>query len=318
MRRRDFLRAGAAGAAFFSFSGATVFSPRAEAATLNYALTAQQASKSLPLNRQGQGTQAVTMWQFAGAALATGPGELGAGIIVGEGDTVTVTLTNALTRAINFVVPGVYENSPVCNPGSSQTYTFLAPPAGSYFFTDGLNGELGRAMGLAGPLVVKPVSNSNTLFPGAPVFAREYTLALHELDSRINTMVARGDTPDLSTYEPDYYFVNGLAYPATGTDSSTRLTLRVGEQVALRLINIGLHMNSMHFHGYHVNVMARNRALETAVVEKDTVLVRVGECVDLMLPVTQPGKYELHNHFLPATNGNGVYPLGAMLMMEAA
>lgn len=174
-------------------------------------------------------------------------------------------------------------------------------------------------MGLAAPLIVMPTDGSLRLTPSAPLFNSQYTLFLNEMDTRLNAAVAAGGagTTELANYEPDYYFVNGLSYPATTTDVDTAVALRVNQQTALRFVNGGLHINSMHFHGYHVNVTLRDQALETVVVEKDTVVVDVAECVDVMLPVTQPGKYELHNHYLPAVTGNGVYPNGAMIMMDA-
>lgn len=58
---------------------------------------------------------------------STGPGQLGSGMVVTEGDTVEVNLTNNLDRAINFVVQGVLGATPTVAPGETRTYTFSAP-----------------------------------------------------------------------------------------------------------------------------------------------------------------------------------------------
>jgi FtsP/CotA-like multicopper oxidase with cupredoxin domain len=315
MHRRDFLRAGLSGAAAFSFSGLVQWWPRpAHAATVSVALTAEAVTKTLVDNTAATPSSA-RMWQFSDGV--GGPGALASGLVVREGDTVNLTLTNNLAVSINFIVPGTAIASPVCAVGQTLAFSFTAPAAGSYYYSDGQNGLLARAMGLSGPLVVMPASG-NALYDGGPAFDRQYTLFLQEIDKRVNDAVAAGATPNLAEYEPNYFFVNGLSYPQTETDADTRVAMALDENIALRFINAGLILNPMHFHGYHVRVATRNRAPETAVIDKDTVLVRVGECVDVILPVNQTGIYQIHSHFLPAITANGVYANGAMIVMDAA
>ena len=112
----------------------------------------------------------------------------------------------------------------------------------------------------------------------------------------------------------------GLSYPDTATDTDTLVAMNQGEEVAIRFINSGLITYPMHFHGYHVRVATRDRVPETAVVDKDTVLVGVGECVDVILPVTQRGAYPLHTHYVPGVTANGVYvnPYGGGLIVMSA
>ena len=74
-------------------------------------------------------------------------------------------------------------------------------------------------------------------------------------------------------------------------------TFRVGDQVKLRLIN---EMDSDHPmpHPFHVHgagrflVLARDGNVEPNLVWKDTVLVRTGETVDILLDVTNPGRLD--------------------------
>lgn len=319
MRRRGFLKTGVAGAAAFSLSGLTALAGRAFAANVQVNFVAESASKALG------GTATSTIWRFRDTTTPTakGPGALSSGLRLVEGDTVTVNLTNSLNRPVGFVIPGitVSPTTPTA-AGATQAYTFTASAAGSYFFTDDATELIGRAMGLAGPIVVMPADGSPSLVAGGTPFDNQYTLFLNELDTRLNAAVAAGGNgaAELANYEPDYYFVNGLAYPATETDPDTLVNLVATtpiRQTAMRFINGGLHLNAMHFHGYHVNVAFRNRIPEPAIVEKDTVGISVAECVDVMLPVTQPGMYEVHNHFLPGVTGAGVYPNGALILLDA-
>jgi FtsP/CotA-like multicopper oxidase with cupredoxin domain len=316
MKSRDFLKVSVTGATTFALSGLTFMAPRrAEAAELNITLVAEAGFKTMIDGKE------IYVWQFNDPA-GSGPGELTSGLLVQEGDKVNVTLTNNLNRfsAVNFSIPGVLNNSPLVAQGNSYTYSFTAPAAGSYMYCDDFNGETSRAMGLSGPLVVMPADGSNSLYSNGPDFYRQYTLVLNELDDRLNEAVYNGQTYDMADYEPNYFFVNGLSYPETAKDDDTLVAMGLGEDVAIRFINTGLIISPQHFHGYHVNVASRDRLPETTVIEKDTVVVYAGECVDVILPVAQPGVYPLHTHFVPGVTDNGTYvnPYGgALIVMNA-
>ncbi|MEX1309509.1 MAG: multicopper oxidase domain-containing protein [Candidatus Sulfomarinibacteraceae bacterium] len=314
MDRREFIKQSTLTAAAFGMSGLTTLVPRdAQAAAVDVSFAAEGVVKSMI-----DGTSIFT-WQFRDLS-GFGPGGLSSGLVVMEGDAVDITVYNDLDRSINLEVPGVLEGTPVVAPGGSRIYSFTAPPAGSYFYHDAANGEIGRAMGLAGPLIVMPADGSNRLYAGGPVFDRQYTLVLHELDDRLNSAVSAGGTYDMTNYEPNYFFVNGLSYPNTAGDGDTLVAMNVGEQVALRFVNTGVITNPMHFHGYHVDVATRDRIPETTVIAKDTVLVKVGECVDVILSCNQPGAYPLHTHYVPGVTANGVYvnPYGGALIVMSA
>jgi FtsP/CotA-like multicopper oxidase with cupredoxin domain len=76
---------------------------------------------------------------------------------------------------------------------------------------------------------------------------------------------------------------------------------RVGDQVKVRLVN---ELDSDHPmpHPFHVHgagrflILARDGVVEPNLVWKDTVLVRTGETVDILLDVTNPGTWMAHCH----------------------
>ena len=76
---------------------------------------------------------------------------------------------------------------------------------------------------------------------------------------------------------------------------------RVGDQVKLRLVNEMDSDHPMH-HPFHIHgagrfvVLARDGVPEQNLVWKDTVLVRTGETVDILLDVTHPGRWMAHCH----------------------
>ena len=76
---------------------------------------------------------------------------------------------------------------------------------------------------------------------------------------------------------------------------------RVGDQVKIRLVNEMDSDHPMH-HPFHVHgagrflILSRDGTTESNLVWKDTVLVRRGETVDILLDVTNPGVWMAHCH----------------------
>ena len=113
-------------------------------------------------------------------------------------------------------------------------------------------------------------------------------------------------------WEDDMVEVNRMTTPAnmrwklvdreTGAENaSIDWRFRVGDRVKIRLVN---EMDSDHPmpHPFHVHgagrflILARNGVDEPNLVWKDTVLVRTGETVDILLDVTNPGTWMAHCH----------------------
>ncbi|MFL5973168.1 MAG: multicopper oxidase domain-containing protein [Gaiellaceae bacterium] len=113
-------------------------------------------------------------------------------------------------------------------------------------------------------------------------------------------------------WEDDMVEVNRMTTPAnmrwklvdreTGAENaSIDWRFRVGDRIKIRLVN---EMDSDHPmpHPFHVHgagrflILARNGVDEPNLVWKDTVLVRTGETVDILLDVTNPGTWMAHCH----------------------
>ncbi len=75
-----------------------------------------------------------------------------------------------------------------------------------------------------------------------------------------------------------------------------------GDYVKIRIINDihSLHpmQHPMHFHGNRFLVLAVNDVEETNHVWKDTFMVGAGDVVDILLEMSNPGKWMLHCHIL--------------------
>jgi FtsP/CotA-like multicopper oxidase with cupredoxin domain len=113
-------------------------------------------------------------------------------------------------------------------------------------------------------------------------------------------------------WEDDMVEVNRLTTPAnmrwklidrdTGAENAEiDWRFRVGDRVKIRLHNELAGDHPMH-HPFHIHgagrflVLSRDGAVEESLVWKDTVLVRTGETVDILLDVSNPGTWMAHCH----------------------
>ena len=113
-------------------------------------------------------------------------------------------------------------------------------------------------------------------------------------------------------WEDDMVDVNRMTTPAnmrwklidreTGAENAAiDWRFRVGDQVKIRLLNEMAGDHPMH-HPFHVHgagrflVLSRDDVPESNLVWKDTVLVRTGETVDILLDLTHAGRWMAHCH----------------------
>lgn len=113
-------------------------------------------------------------------------------------------------------------------------------------------------------------------------------------------------------WEDDMVEVNRMTTPATmrwklvdratgAEGAAIDWRFRVGDRVKLRLVNEMDSDHPMHhpFHGHGAGrflILGRDGAPEPNLVWKDTVLLRTGETVDVLLDVTEPGVWMAHCH----------------------
>jgi FtsP/CotA-like multicopper oxidase with cupredoxin domain len=92
-----------------------------------------------------------------------------------------------------------------------------------------------------------------------------------------------------------------LREPATGRENmQIDWSFRTGDLVRLRITNDVQSFHPMyhpiHVHGQRFLVLAHNDAPVTNQVWKDTVIVPVGGSVDLLVEMSNPGRWMLHCH----------------------
>jgi len=108
--------------------------------------------------------------------------------------------------------------------------------------------------------------------------------------------------PDINRASNSYNMVWKLVDRDTGTENENiDWEFQVGERIKIRLEN-GMDQDHPMHHPFHVHgagrflVLARDGRADDNLVWKDTVLVRSGETVDILLDVTNPGLWMAHCH----------------------
>lgn len=236
----------------------------------------------------------VPMWGYAvdnGRMQYPGPT-----LIVNEGDTVTVTLTNTLPVPVSIVFPGqegvaATASGPSANANcqgvltqevdnrvcTSVSYSFVATRPGTFMYHSGTQKDLQVDMGLVGALIVRPrgYSQSSPRAYGDPATAyqRETLMFLTDVDAELHQKVALGqfDQIDMSKRFATYWFINGRNAPDTVAEPfvpwlptqpyNALARMHPGEKMLMRVVNAGLDLHPFHHHGNHAKIFARDGVL---------------------------------------------------------
>jgi FtsP/CotA-like multicopper oxidase with cupredoxin domain len=228
-------------------------STRLAAATASYSLCAKAGTLSLP------GGVTEPIWGFAtkpagidctDPSVAAGlPGPV---LDVAAGTDVSVTVTNALAESISLEIPqlSINEGETEVAAGGSFTYTFTASRPGTFLYDSPANAGRQRGMGLFGALVVRPATAGQAYNDPTTAYTSEKVLVLSEIDPGLN---ADPDNYNLEQWQPQYWLINGKAYPDTA-----HLSAAAGSNLLLRYVNAGLDNNTMTMLGMHARLAARD------------------------------------------------------------
>lgn len=231
-------------------------------------------------------------------------------LIAKQNSRVKLIITNTLDFAIQPMVVGG-SIGPIIKPGNTRRMWVKIPKAGSYMLTEALLGPAAGPVGFGAMILSRGVRSRD------PLPDCEYVLLYQDIDDRWNFDVDAGLEPDISTYEPNFHTVNGLTFPDLAGDHDSRLVCQVGDNVALRLGNLGHVRQAIHFHGYHVNIKSINNVPNTMLPMKDTVELPGYGTTDILMPINQPGVYPVHPHSLTTVTANGLYPYGQIVLIDA-
>lgn len=289
-----------------------VFLVNAQAATRNYTLYITPGV----LLVNGSGGASMTAWGYSdvsGNLMVPGPG-----LSADEGDTVNVTVINNHTLSHNFVIQGITTDTTAIPAGQTRGYSFTASTAGTYLYSDTLNNNINREMGMYGVLTVAAAGGANQTWTGGPAFDFQRTWVVSEMDKpRWNEVAGAGGTVNTSVYKPNYFLINGRGGFDGMHATDTTIDGTVGQTALVRIVNAGQFSHSLHFHGNHFQVLTVNGVRQSPPYrELDVINIPPKGTADVLYYLNQPGEYPMHVHTAQMETANGVYLNGAVTMIN--
>lgn len=225
-------------------------------------------------------------------------------IVIEAGTNLELTVINTDSVLHSFAVKG--KTSPISiAPGDTAVITtsFLTADQ-AFVYYDPTDYPRMAALGLAGMIYVNTNASTPTFFWNLKEFKKDWA-SLHRQQQPVNW-------PD---YYPDYFTVNGRSNPQINNDPVARVTGSVGQTIHIVVANTGQSIHSLHFHGYHAEIIYSSAHPNHVGRSKDTFPVEsMGVLILEMIP-DKTGEYPVHDHNLVAVSAGGVYPNGMFLTM---
>lgn len=281
------------------------------AATRSYTLYV--TSGNLTVN--GAGGATLTAWSYTdvpGTPKIPGPV-----LNANEGDVVNITVVNNHSQSHNFLIQGVTTDTTAIAAGSSRVYSFTASTAGTYLYTDTLNNNINREMGMYGALVVGAADGSNKAWSNGPAYSFQRTWIVSEMDkARWNDVAGAGGSVNTVVYKPNYFLINGRGGFDGMQAVDTTIDGSVGQTALVRIVNAGQFAHSLHFHGNHFKVLTVNGVRKSSPYrELDVISIPPKGTADVLYYLNQPGEYPMHIHTAQMETANGVYLNGVVTMI---
>jgi FtsP/CotA-like multicopper oxidase with cupredoxin domain len=204
------------------------------------------------------GSTSVTIWGYSSTVgdVATLPGPE---LRVTQGTDVTVNLTNDLGEDSALLFQGqdmIPDLTGATANGGTISYTFRACDAGTFLYEAGLlpNAQHQVAMGMYGALIVDPATAGQAYDDASTAYDSESVMVLSELDPVLNSSGSPA-TFDMRNYLPQYFLINGKAYPETAPFATNP---GPGTKVLARYVNAGLQAHAMSTLGLSQTIIAQD------------------------------------------------------------
>ena len=214
-----------------------------------------------------------------------------------------LTVINMDTEPHDFGVDGIWSLGVNILPNDTTTFEIPPMAMGTYrYFSSDLRGVY---LGLSG--VMKGGLNMPHQF--------HWNLA-DWMPERMDSVSSGGELLDDAPYVPRYFSINAYTYPHTVLDANGYVTFALGDTCTISIVNSGFMDHVLHFHGFHVEYLSTTIQTSRIGWIKDTVPLKQGEGVTLLLIANQEGIYPVHNHNLIAVTNSGFYPGGMLTLIN--
>lgn len=219
-------------------------------------------------------------------------------IEVNVGDVIEFTITNNDVLTHGFSINGItLPNTVSLSPSSSTTFQVTCNSFGLYQYFDSENFPHYKSLGASGMIYVHDDTNATFFWN------------LNEFDTLRSEHAFNGVFDPINDYKPTYFTINGLSNPKTTLDPTQAVVGNVNDEIIICILNSGLSFHSIHFHGYHLEVLYATESYLVS-LSKDTFPFKPNDTMILKLIPDKEGIYPIHDHNLVAVTGNQVYANG--------
>ena len=284
--------------------------PTTATRTFNYVSSGEtlQAKMRGSINLAQGGT--VDTWYFGSGF--NGDRQWAGPVIEGiEGQEVSITLTSARAHTIHFhgldvdqandgtpATSGYVSNGKgnslfgrvegYVNLGSSFTYRFIAPHAGTYHYHCHVDTPLHYDMGMHGTVIIRPANGSATdAWEGGPTFSKEYVWQLGTFDTSWRAVDVSG--PVTARYRPDCFMINGRNGADAQSDPTVAVTANAGDKVLIRVNQSSFQSARIELGGLPFEVIASDGRPLPAPLTKTSLYASPGERYDLLVTMPAAG-----------------------------
>jgi hypothetical protein len=224
-------------------------------------------------------------------------------ITLQAGDSLSLTVVNNDTLKHGFLIKDQTSGEEI-EPGDSINLSvFFSEADYATIYYDHLNNSSFRAGGLGG--IIHVSSSPDKLF----------YWNIKDFQKSWAPQLVAGESVNWMNYYPDYFTINGRSNPLINLDSVARVNGSVGDKIQIVMANTGASVHSIHFHGYHAEIMYSSVNETHTGRLKDTFPIKSMETIILEIIPDKPGEYPVHDHNLSAVSAGGIYPNGMFLTM---
>ena len=214
------------------------------------------------------------------------------------GDTLTLLIHNRTNNVHQFQIQGLSKSPIEILPKDTAFVEVKRLLEGAFIYFDPYDFPVNSYFGLSGMLVVKNHSH------------KSFYWNLKDHQYALNFQLSEGTSVDWALYEPNLFTINGKSNPDINIDSDAKVIGSVGDTLVIHITNTGLGIHSLHFHGYHVEIVYSSKFPNHVGRKKDPLPIHPMASMILQLIPDKPGEYPVHDHNLAALRANKKYPKG--------
>jgi len=224
-------------------------------------------------------------------------------IELNEGDNLQLHVINNDTLEHTFTIDGLVNNNNVIMPNGTKDFTINFSNKGAYrFYSDKF---YGKHLG-ASSIIMYGYQNYPKYFWN--MFEQSDTLSQDIANLQANSIPF--------SYQPDIFTINLKVHPYLENDLHAKINQQVGDTIYITVLNSGKMFHTLHFHGYHIEIIDASINTKYNGWIKDSFGILENEIILVRLVPDQPGTYPVHEHNLINVTTNGVYPGGMLNLIN--